>query len=92
VREPEDLVDLAERTDLAKQMLAQLPKFSRSKDVLAMLANGAPDAALKKAGVLRTDKAHVRAFLGFRVLLLIMPVVERHLDAFTETERIDVHR
>jgi hypothetical protein len=55
----EDLVDLAEKTDMASVMLGLLPRYSREKDVLILLASGVGDAELKRAGVARTEKAQL---------------------------------
>jgi hypothetical protein len=55
----EDLIDLAEKTDITPVMLGLLPRYSREKDVLILLASGVGDAELKRAGVARTEKAQL---------------------------------
>lgn len=63
-RDPQDLADLANKTDLAPTLLELLSAYPRGKDVLAIAATGASDAQLKNVGVLRTDKAHLSAVLN----------------------------
>jgi hypothetical protein len=60
-RDDQDLVDLAERTDFTEKVFVLLRKYDRSRDILFMLANGASDVELKRAGVLRTEKVQVRS-------------------------------
>jgi hypothetical protein len=63
-REPEDLIDLAQRTDLSKRMFMLLRKLDKNKDIMLMLSSGVSDAELKRAGVLRTERSPVRVLKG----------------------------
>jgi hypothetical protein len=55
-KDPGFLSDLANKSDLTATLFNILERNGPEKDAIALLAAGAGDAALKKLGVLRTEK------------------------------------
>jgi hypothetical protein len=62
-RDPLSLSELADKPDFVSTLLAMLSSVRREIDFLVLAASGAGDNALKKMGVIKTEKASVRFIL-----------------------------